>query len=126
MDRKELLEFLFEKSRFGEGLTKIEFFEKKKNIEFEELIYIQIMKIKFYEKLGLYKEGIILANRLLQKRNISSNPLFEIDIFIEMNKILFSMGRSDKIAKNLKIAEKKLLSIQNATELEILQRNGCI
>jgi len=82
MDRKELLEFLFEKSRFGEGLTKIEFFEKKKNIEFEELIYIQIMKIKFYEKLGLYKEGIILANRLLQKRNISSNPLFEIDIFI--------------------------------------------
>jgi len=124
MGRMEILEFLFEKSRFGEGLTKIEFFEKQKNLAFEEIINIQIMKIKFYEKLSLYKEGIILANKLLQKREISSNPLFEVDIFIEMNKILFSMGKSDTIAKNLIIAEKKLLTIQNATELEILQRMG--
>ena len=124
MDRMEILEFLFEKSRFGEGLTKIELFEKQKNLKFEDLIHIQIMKIKFYQKLSLYKEGMILANRLLQKREISSNPLFEIDIFIEMNKILFSMGKSDTIVKNVEIAEKKLLSIQSATELEIMERMG--
>ncbi|QEE17644.1 tetratricopeptide repeat protein [Promethearchaeum syntrophicum] len=124
MDRIKLLEFLFEKSRFGEGLTKIEFFEKQKNLEFEEIIPIQIMKIRFYEKLGLYNEGIILANRLLQNRELSANPLFEIDIFIEMNKILFSMGKSEKIVKNLLMAEKKLLTIQSATELEILERMG--
>ncbi len=124
MNRMEILEYLFEKSRFGEGLTKIEFFEKQKNLDFKEITPIRIMKIRFYEKLGLYKEGLKLSKKLLQNNEISSISLFEIDIFIEMNKILFSMGKSNEIENNLKIAEEKLLSIQSATEIEIMKRMG--
>ncbi len=126
MNKIEILEFLFEKSRFGEGLTKIEFFEKQKNLDFNEITTIKIMKIRFYEKLGLYKEGLKLANQMLQNKEIISNPLFEIDIFIEMSKILFSMGKIDEIENNLIIAEKKLLSIQIAPEIEILKRMGTL
>ncbi len=124
MNRMEILEFLFEKSRFGEGLTKIEIYEKQKNLNFKDITTIQIMKIKFYEKMGLYKEGLTLAKQLLQNQEIIDIPIFEIDIFIEMSKILFSMGKIDDIEKNLIIAEKKLLTIQTATEIDIMERMG--
>ena len=124
MNRMEILEFLFEKSRFAEGLSKIETYEKQINPDFKEITTIQIMKIKFYEKLGLYKEGLTLAKQMLQNQKIISIPIFEIDIFIEMSKILFSMGKIDEIEKNLIIAEKKLLSIQTATEVDIMERMG--
>jgi len=120
----EILEFLFEKSRFGEGLTKIKIYEKQKNLDFKDITTIQIMKIKFYEKMGLYKEGLTLAKQLLQNQKIIAIPIFEIDIFIEMSKILFSMGKIDDIEKNLIIAEKKLLAIQTATEIDIMERMG--
>ncbi|MHA1856188.1 MAG: tetratricopeptide repeat protein [Promethearchaeota archaeon] len=122
MNKIETLEFLFEKSRFGEGLTKIEYFEKQKNLEIKERIRIQIIKIRFCEKLGLYQEGLELARNLLQKDNIKSNPFFEIDTLIEMYKILFSMGRIEQIKKNIANTEENLLLIQTDNENAILER----
>ena len=122
MDKIETLEFLFEKSRFGEGLTKIEYFEKQKNLDIKERIRIQIIKIRFCEKLGLYQEGLKLARNLLQKDDIKLNPFFEIDTYIEMYKILFSMGLIEQIEKKIANTEENLLSIQTDNENSILER----
>jgi len=87
MEELRILETLFEKSLFIEGLSKIVEYEKRKDLNFNEKSKINIRKLRFLEKLGLYKEGLKLAIKLQSNKKIISGPVLEVDILIEKAKI---------------------------------------
>ncbi|QEE17417.1 tetratricopeptide repeat protein [Promethearchaeum syntrophicum] len=128
MENLEILENLFEKSFFKEGLSKIEEFSKRKDIDFNEKTKINILKLRFLEKLGLYKQGLKLTNKLLSDKKITSNNMFEASILIEKAKILFSMGKRDEILHIIEVAEHKINIVhpQKITQNEILEKTSDI
>ena len=128
MEELRILELLFEKSLFTEGLSKIIEYEKRKDLNFNEKIKIKIRKLRFLEKLGLHKEGLELAIKLQSNKKIISDPMFEVDILIEKAKILFSMGKVDDVLHNIEIAENKLniVNLVKISQNEILERTSDI
>ncbi len=128
MKELKILERLFETSSFTEGLLKIEELEKRKDLNYNKITKIKIRKLRFLEKLGLYKEGLKLAIKLQANNKIISDPVFEVDILIEKAKILFSMGKRDEVLKNIEIAETKLnlVNPEKITQNEILEKTSDI
>ena len=128
MEELRILETLFEKSLFIEGLSKIVEYEKRKDLNFNEKTKIKIRKLKFLEKLGLYKEGLKLAIKLQSNKKINSDPVFEVDILIEKAKILFSMGKREEVLQNIEIAENKLniINLKKISQNEILEKTSDI
>ena len=120
MRQINILEELFRRSRFCEGIRLIESYEKDFSYSNDERALIQIKKIKFLEKRGKYSEALFLADSLLNNQEINSKNVLFCQILIERSKVLFSMGDMKKTIKNIEMAEQKLFLCKKEEDPEVL------
>ncbi|UYP44959.1 hypothetical protein NEF87_001244 [Candidatus Lokiarchaeum ossiferum] len=118
MDYNEILDKLFQKSNFREGIELIKKLELDSSVSQTIQTRIQVKKIKFLEKLEKYSEALILAENLLNLPTTASNPKLRAQILIERAKVLFSTGDMTNCLITIKMAELNLISYRNDRDPE--------
>ncbi|MHA1744722.1 MAG: tetratricopeptide repeat protein [Promethearchaeota archaeon] len=121
MRQIRILEELFRRSKFQEGISLIESFEKDPALSAGERTLIQIKKIKFLEKLSKYSEALNLADLLLNTKLVISDCPMHCQVLIERSKVLFSMGDMENLIKSIEVAEQELFLQNKEDDPEILE-----
>lgn len=118
-EKLEILEDLYNSSRFEEGLRKCFELEKHCVNSWDIKFQIRIFKLKFLEKLERYDEGITFAHLLLKTSQLIKSTISQVEVLIELTKIYFSVKRMDDVIKTIQSAEEILYSTTNLTDEDI-------